>query len=75
MAYNILLNAIEINPYSIRLRKAYVLQAVGIGQSNYAQTELLKLKELISDNEYADFEKQVNGAIRDFDNFTFSSPC
>lgn len=74
LAYNILLNAIEINPYAIRLLKEYVLMSVKIGQSNYGQNELQKLKLLLQDKEFEDFQLKVNASIQDFENFTFPSP-
>ncbi len=74
LAYSILLNAIEINPYAVRLLKEYVLVSVEIGQSNYGQNELQKLKLLLEEEEFESFQRKVNSAIQDFENFTFPSP-
>ena len=70
-AYEILLNAIEINPYSIRLLKAYILQAIRVGQPNYARIELLKLYDLMPETEYREFESLVEKEIASFENFPF----
>ena len=71
VAYNILINANEINPYSMRIKKAYILEAVQTGLSNYANDELRILKEMMAPDEYDEFNKEVERAILDFDNFSF----
>ncbi len=55
-AYHILLSALEINPKSVRLLKAYILQCARIENENYAEHSLETLKELITSEEYKQFE-------------------
>ncbi|MTI22955.1 hypothetical protein E1176_18135 [Fulvivirga sp. RKSG066] len=72
-AYNILLSALEINPQSIRLLKAYVLQCARIENESYAQISLEKLQELISPKAYREFYQEYNAVLektkREAENF------
>lgn len=52
MAYELLLSALEINPNSIKLLKAYIYQCANIEHENYGTTALEKLKSLISKEEF-----------------------
>ena len=54
-AYELLLAAIETNPYAPLLQKAYALQALRLGQVNYAKAALVDLQVLLSKNAYATF--------------------
>ena len=72
-AYNILLNAIEINPHSISLQKAYTLQSIRMGLTSYADTHLSLLKEKLSREDYIAFEVLVEEETRKFDSFSFPS--
>ncbi|MBL3656521.1 tetratricopeptide repeat protein [Fulvivirga sediminis] len=54
-AYNILLSAIEINPNSVRLLKAYILQCARVRLTNYAELSLQDLRSLISADAYNRF--------------------
>ncbi|MBL6446442.1 hypothetical protein JMN32_08990 [Fulvivirga sp. 29W222] len=72
-AYNILLNGIEINPKSVKLLKAYILQCARVQLNNYAELSLEDLRLLISDKEYSIFVndyqilvKKVEEAERNF---------
>lgn len=57
-AYNILLSALEINPGSVKLLKAYILQCARVQLNNYAQHSLDDLQELISAEAYNQFVKE-----------------
>jgi len=70
-AYAILLNAVEINPYSKRLLKTFILECVQVGLVNYARNELFKLYGLTSDREFRDFEVILEKEIIKFDSFEF----
>ncbi|MDA0195205.1 MAG: hypothetical protein O2887_11500 [Bacteroidetes bacterium] len=70
-AYAILLNAVEINPYSKRLLKAFILECVQVGLANYAKDELIKLYDLAAEREFREFEVILENAITEFDNFEF----
>lgn len=72
-AYNILLNAIEINPSSVKLLKAYILQAARVQLDNYAQNSLQDLQPIISAdafrvflNKYHQVKKAVEEAEESF---------
>ncbi|MEQ9423792.1 MAG: hypothetical protein RJQ09_05190 [Cyclobacteriaceae bacterium] len=70
-AYQILLSAIEVNPYSSRLTKAYILQSINVGLSNYAREELVRLFDLVPEQEFRQFEKLLEDEIKKFENFEF----
>ena len=55
LAYETLLNASVINPYSIPLSKAFIIQCVNMGLLSYAEDELQRLEKLTSPGEYAQF--------------------
>ncbi len=54
-AYAILLNALEVNPMSVKLLKAYILQCARVQLNSYAENSLEVLSELISRDVYNDF--------------------
>ena len=54
-AYNILLSAIELNPSSVRLIKAYILECARIQLESYAENSLEVLQELIPWQDYTNF--------------------
>ncbi|UII34872.1 hypothetical protein LVD17_13755 [Fulvivirga ulvae] len=72
-AYSILLNGIEINPKSVKLLKAYILQCARVQLNNYAELSLEDLRPLIPDeayrifvNEYQTLVKKVEEAEQNF---------
>ncbi|MDF7813496.1 hypothetical protein [Hymenobacter sp. YC55] len=62
-AYSTLQSAVEYNPESISLLKAYTLAAIPMGLTEYATTSLDKLRTLLSPPEYATF-RTTYGARR-----------
>ncbi len=52
LAYDLLVSAIEINPNSVRLLKAYILQCAETQLSTYAELSLEELKELLPKKEF-----------------------
>ena len=70
-SYDILLQAIEINPYSIRLLKTYIFRAIETGLGTYADRELEKLRALISEDDYQSFLQEVEVKKAAFEAFTF----
>ena len=56
--YNVLQNALEINPYSIIILKSYARQAIEMGLYNYAENALLRLYELLPREDYTKFEQE-----------------
>ncbi|ELR70314.1 TPR repeat protein [Fulvivirga imtechensis AK7] len=63
-AYNILLSAIEINPRSIKLLKAYILQCARVQLNSYARHSLEELQVLVSDNSYNQFVKEYEELVK-----------
>ncbi|UOQ65289.1 hypothetical protein [Hymenobacter volaticus] len=59
-AYSTLQSAVEYNPESISLLKAYTLAAIPMGLTEYATTSLDKLRTLLSPPEYATFRTTYN---------------
>ncbi|MEM6734519.1 MAG: hypothetical protein AAF620_00490 [Bacteroidota bacterium] len=53
--YNILIEAIEINPYSSELLKSYILTAIRWNLNEYAEQSLEKLREITSDKDFNSF--------------------
>ncbi|GEM_PF-1182189 len=56
--YEILLNAIDLNKYSVALIKAYVVQALKIKHEDYAESAIIRLIDLLSPQEFADYERE-----------------
>ncbi|WP_139919998.1 lipopolysaccharide assembly protein LapB [Hymenobacter sp. DG01] len=57
-AYNTLLRGIEYNPESVVLLKAYVLAAVPVGLTEYAEAPLAHLGALLSPADYVTFRTE-----------------
>ncbi len=55
-SYEIILNAMEINPYSEVLVKTYIDQCFKMGLESYAETGLLSLLDILSKDEYDKYE-------------------
>ena len=53
--YSLLVEAIEINPYSIPLLKAYCFTSIQMGLSEYADSGYMRLMELLSTQEMNTF--------------------
>lgn len=54
-AYDFLLKGIHFNPYSVQLKKQYILQSLEIGLEAYAEDELLSLMELLGEEDFEAF--------------------
>jgi hypothetical protein len=61
-AYDFLLKGIHFNPYSVQLKKQYILQSLKIGLDQYAEDELLSLMELLNNEQYEAFEQEYETA-------------
>ena len=59
LSYDILVEAIEINLYSIPLLKRYILTAIEWNLNDYADQSMEKLKGLISDEDLNEFSELV----------------
>lgn len=58
-AYQILVNAIGINKYSVSLNKAYIQKAIELGLESYADDVTEKMKSVLPGRKYREFEKYV----------------
>ena len=63
-AYNTLLDAMEINPYAVNLRKQYIMLCAEMDFDNYAEHAFEELRVLISSQEYDDFRSQYQEKLR-----------
>lgn len=59
-AYSLLQRALEVNPQSVAILKAYAMATVPAGLSDYASTSLEELRTLLSPAEYATFRQQFD---------------
>jgi hypothetical protein len=64
-AYDYLINALEINPNSVRLLKAYILQCAETQLNNYAEISLNELSDLVPAPEYLEFEQVYQARVRE----------
>ncbi len=62
-AYNILLNALEVNPNSIKLLKAYILQCARVELNSYADNSLEDLKRLIPQSDFTVFRDRYEALV------------
>lgn len=62
-AYNILLNGIIYNRYSVRLYKAYILKSVEVGFESFARNALNDLQALITPAEYLTFRREFEAKV------------
>ncbi|QSE97725.1 tetratricopeptide repeat protein [Fulvivirga lutea] len=67
-AYNMLLNATEINPNSIKLLIAYIYQCGRIEQETYAKSGLEKIKTMVSDSEYTKIKSTYDKILEEASN-------
>lgn len=64
-AYEILVEALQINPMSIPMTKKYILYSLKMGLHDYAENALNKLRALTSPEDYSSFEKVYNATVRE----------
>ncbi|MGK7391541.1 MAG: tetratricopeptide repeat protein [Candidatus Cyclobacteriaceae bacterium M2_1C_046] len=57
--YNLLLNALELNPKSVRLLKAYTIEATRLGLDDFASHTLEELKQLVLPTHYNSFIQKL----------------
>ncbi len=63
LSYDILLNALNINPYSTELNKAYILQSLKLGLRDYAAESLEQLKALLPPHRFEIFLEEYAAAL------------
>ncbi|MBR9998448.1 MAG: hypothetical protein KFF73_05720 [Cyclobacteriaceae bacterium] len=64
-AYNLLIRATEINRYSVPLYKRMVDLTLDMGLTEYAMDGLEILRDLLTAEEYLDYEDQISSRIRE----------
>jgi hypothetical protein len=57
--YNILLEGLDFNPYSLKLKKAYILQATALGFDGFAATAMSQLRFILPEGDYAYFVNNI----------------
>jgi len=57
-AYEVLLYALKIDPYSIPVRKKYILQSLRLGLNGFAESALEILRQQIDGEAFNEFEKE-----------------
>jgi hypothetical protein len=62
--YNVLLEGLDFNPYSIKLKKAYILQATALGFDGFAGTALQQLRFIMPEGDYAIFANSIGMQIQ-----------
>jgi hypothetical protein len=60
LSYNILLQAIRFNKYSVKLHQAYILHALRLGLGDYAQDALHQLENLMDAVAYSEFKNRFD---------------
>ncbi|MEM1408511.1 MAG: hypothetical protein AAGG59_17135 [Bacteroidota bacterium] len=63
-AYDILLSALEINPNSIKLLKAFIIQCAKVELNTYAENSLDDLSRLISATEFSKFKQEYEELVK-----------
>ncbi len=63
-AYDHLLSAVEVNPNSIKLLKAFIYQCANIQQNTSGEYALEKLKDLVSISEYSTVQSTYDELVR-----------
>jgi len=59
-AYEILVLALEANPFSIEVLKRYTFLAMDMGFENYAENALIRLVDLLPAEQYSAFEREFD---------------
>ncbi len=67
LAYEILLNAVSINPFSLELNKAYALQCLKVGLKSYALDTKEELKTMMPSVMFEIFEQDFRNTMADYD--------
>lgn len=63
-AYNVLLNALEVNPYAVGLLKQYIFQCAVMDFDRFGDHALEELQSLVSSQEYYTFRNQYEEKLK-----------
>jgi hypothetical protein len=69
-AYQILLNAVNHNPFSIPLNKAYALQCVRVGLINYAEDVREELRQTMNSVAFETFDQNFRAVLEEYESNT-----
>ena len=67
LAYEILLNAVNLNPFSIELNKAYALQCLKVGLKSYALDTREELRSMMPSVMFRTFEQEFNAIMAEIE--------
>ncbi len=62
--YNILVNALQVNPQSVKLLKAYGIEAKQMGFDEFSESALRRLSEIIGEKAFTDFMYENRAALQ-----------
>ncbi|MBC7922033.1 MAG: hypothetical protein H7Z75_13200 [Ferruginibacter sp.] len=62
-AYNLLVDAVQLNPYSVPVYQAYVRQCLAMGLTGYAEAGLETLKTIATPADYQAFLPEYRGKV------------
>jgi len=66
-AYDILLNSVNLNPFSFELNKAYALQCIRVGLTNYAFDTMEELNSLMPSAMFKTFENEFHRLLNEIE--------
>ncbi len=66
-SYQILLNAVNLNPFSIELNKAYALQSIRVGLNNYALDTRDELRQMMNSIAFEAFENEFDQTMSKYE--------
>jgi hypothetical protein len=66
-AYNLLLNAVNTNPFSDQLNKAYALQCLRVGLKSYAMEAREELRQTMNSVAFRTFDMEFNNVMAEYD--------
>jgi lipopolysaccharide biosynthesis regulator YciM len=66
-AYSLLLNAVNLNPFSIQLNKSYALQCLRVGLKSYAMDAREELRQAMNSVAFRTFDVEFNNTMAEYD--------
>jgi hypothetical protein len=66
-AYDILLNSVNLNPFSIPLNQAYALQCLRVGLTNYAIDTMEELRLMMPSATFQTFESEFQELMQEIE--------
>jgi hypothetical protein len=66
-AYDLLLNAVNLNPFSLQLNKAYALQCLRVGLKSYAMETREELRQTLNSVAFRTFDMEFTSIMAEYD--------